>query len=92
VVKSQKGHANVASTSDFWKAIEKRIQHLSQDTQEPPSPPLPLQIAVDPIRNHLRAAIKEQNSINWTNIYKGRLSHKWQQFATAHVRSKRLDL
>jgi hypothetical protein len=26
------------------------------------------------------------------NVYKGRLSHKWQKFATAHVRSKRLDL
>jgi hypothetical protein len=25
-------------------------------------------------------------------IYKGRLSHKWQRFATAHVRSKHLDL
>jgi hypothetical protein len=25
-------------------------------------------------------------------IYKGRLSHKWQQFSTAHVRSERLDL
>jgi hypothetical protein len=49
-------------------------------------------MSVNPIRNHLRAAFKEQNSINWTNIYKGRLSHKLQKSATAHVRSKWLDL
>jgi hypothetical protein len=78
--------------ADFWTAIEKGIQHLSQDTQESTSPPLPLHIAVTPIRNRIRAAFKKQNSIKWTNIYKGHLSHKWQQFATAHVRSKRLDL
>jgi hypothetical protein len=78
--------------ADFWIAIEKGIQHLSQDTQESTSLPLPFQISFNPVRNHLRAAFKEQNSIKWTNIYKGRLSHKWQQFATAHVHSKRLDL
>jgi hypothetical protein len=78
--------------ADFWKAIEKGIQHLSQDTPESTSPPLPFQISVNPIRNHLRAAFKEQNSIKWTNIYKGRLPHKWQKFATTHLRSKRLDL
>jgi hypothetical protein len=79
-------------TADFWTAIEKGTQHLSQDAQEPTSPPLQFQISVNPLRNHLQAAFKEQTSIKWTNIYKGCLSHKWQQFATAHVRSKRLDL
>jgi hypothetical protein len=78
--------------ADFWTAIEKGIQHLSQGTQEKNSPLLPFQVSVNPIRNHLRAAFKEQHSIKWTNIYKGRLSHKWQKFATAHVHSKRLDL
>ena len=78
--------------ADFWTAMEKGIQHLSHDTQESTSPPLPFQTSVNPIRNHLRAAFKEQSTIKWTNIYKGRLSHKWQQFATAHVRSKRLNL
>jgi hypothetical protein len=58
---------------DFWTAIEKGIQHLSQDTQESTSPPLPFQISVNPIRNHLRAAFKEQHSIKWTKIYKVRL-------------------
>jgi hypothetical protein len=28
---------------DFWTAIEKGIQHLSQDTQESTSPPLPFE-------------------------------------------------
>jgi hypothetical protein len=56
------------------------------------SPTLPFQISVNPIRNHLRAAFQEQNSIKWTNLLKGRMSHRWQQFATAHVRSKKLDL
>jgi hypothetical protein len=78
--------------ADFWIGIEKGIQHLSQDTQESTSPPLPFQISVNPIRNHLRAALKEKNSIKWMNTYKGCLSHKWQKFATAHVRWKRLDL
>jgi hypothetical protein len=31
-------------------------------------------------------------TINWMNLLKGRLSHNWQKFATAHVRSKKLDL
>jgi hypothetical protein len=53
---------------DFWTAIEKGIQHLSQDTQESTSPPLHFQILVNQIRNHLRAAFKEQNSIKWMNI------------------------
>jgi hypothetical protein len=77
--------------ADFWTAIEKGIQHLSQDTHNSTSPPLSFKISVYPIRNHLRAAFKEQNSIKWMNIYNGRLSHKWQQFATGRVRSKRLD-
>jgi hypothetical protein len=61
---------------DFWAAIEKGIQHLSQDTQESTSPPLPFQISVNPISNHLRAAFKEKNPIKWMTNYKGRLSHK----------------
>jgi hypothetical protein len=78
--------------ADFWKVIEKGIHHLSQDTQESISPPLPFQISVNPITNHLRAAFKEQNSIKWTNIYKGRVSYKWQKFSTAHVCLKGLNL
>jgi hypothetical protein len=78
--------------ADFWTAIEKGIQHLSQNTQESTSPPLPFQIPVDPIRNPIRAAFKEQNSIKWKIVYKARLSHKWQQFTKGYVRSKRLDL
>jgi hypothetical protein len=39
--------------AEFWTAIEKGIQHLSQDTQESTSPPLPFKISVNPIRNHL---------------------------------------
>jgi hypothetical protein len=54
--------------ADFWTAIEKVIQHLSQEyTQESTSPPLPFQMSVNKIRNHLRAAFKEQNSIKWTD-------------------------
>jgi hypothetical protein len=30
--------------------------------------------------------------IKWSNLLKGRMSHRWQQFATAHVRSNKLDL
>jgi hypothetical protein len=56
------------------------------------SPTLPFQISVNPIRNHLRNAFQEQNSIKLTSLLKGRMSHRWQQFATAHVRSKKLDL
>jgi hypothetical protein len=58
--------------ADFWTAIEKGIQHLSQETKESTSPPLPFQILVNPIRNHQpRAALKEQTSTKWMNIYKG---------------------
>jgi hypothetical protein len=78
--------------ADFWTALEKGLQHLSRDIKESTSPPLPFQISVNAIINHLQAAFQEQNSIKWTNLLKGRLSHKWQQFATAHVRSKKLDL
>jgi hypothetical protein len=73
--------------ADFWTAIEKVIQNLSQDTHESTSPTLPFQISINPIRNQIQAALKEQNSIKWMNIYKGLLSHKWQQYATAHARS-----
>jgi hypothetical protein len=78
--------------TDFGTATEKGLQHLSRDTQESTSPPLPFQITVNPIRNHLHADFQEQNSIKWMNIYKGRFLHKWQQFATAHVCSKWLNL
>jgi hypothetical protein len=78
--------------ADFWKALEKGLHHLPRDIKESTSPTLPFQISVNPIRNHLRAAFQEQNSIKWTNLIKGRMSHKWQKFATAHVRSKKLDL
>jgi hypothetical protein len=78
--------------ADFWTALEKGLQHLPRDVKESTSPTLPFQISVNPIRNHLRAAFQEQNSIKWTNLLKVRMSHKWQQFATAHIRSKKLDL
>jgi hypothetical protein len=67
--------------ADFWTAIEKGLRHLTPDLKESTRPPLPFQISVNPSRNHLRAAFQE-----------GRMSHRWQQFATAHVRSKKLDL
>jgi hypothetical protein len=78
--------------ADFWTAMEKGLHHLSRDIQESTSPSLPFQTSFNPIRNHLRAAFHEQNSIKWTILFKGRLSHKWQQFATAHIRSKKLNL
>jgi hypothetical protein len=78
--------------ADFWTAIEKGLHHPPSDLKESTSPTLPFQISGNPIRNHLRAPFQEQNSIKWTNLLKGRMSHRWQQFATAHVRSKKLDL
>jgi hypothetical protein len=92
VVKSKKYKQMWRLPADFWTATEKGIQHLSQDTQESTSPPLPFQISVNPIRHHLRATFKEKNAIDRTSIYKGHLSHKWHKFATANVCSKRLDL
>jgi hypothetical protein len=77
--------------ADFWTAIEKGLHHLPSDLKESTSPTLPFQISVNPSRNHLRAAFQEQNSIKWTNLLKGRMSHRWQQFTTVHVRSKKLD-
>jgi hypothetical protein len=74
--------------ADFWTAIEKELHHLPRDLNESTSPTLPFQISVNPIRNHLRAAFQEQNSIKWMNLLKGRMSHRWQQFAMEHVRSK----
>jgi hypothetical protein len=78
--------------ADFWTAIEQGLHHLPGDLKESTSPALPFQISVNPIRNHRRAAFQEQNSIKWMNLLKGRMSRRWQQFATAHVRSKKLDL
>jgi hypothetical protein len=72
--------------ADFWTAIEKGLHHITTDLKESTSPLLPFQISVNPSRNHLRAAFQEQNSIKWTNLLKGRMSHRWKQFATAHVR------
>jgi hypothetical protein len=74
--------------ADFWTAMEAGLHHLTSDLNESASPTLPFQISVNPIRNHLRAAFQEQNAIKWTNLLKGHISHMWQQFATAHVRSK----
>jgi hypothetical protein len=77
--------------ADFWTAIEKGLHHLPSDLKESTTPTLPFQISVNPIRNHLWASFQEQNSIKWMNLLKGRMSHRWQQFATAHVWSKKLD-
>jgi hypothetical protein len=49
--------------SDFWTAIEKGLHHLPTDLKESTIPTLPFQISVNSIRNHLRAAFQEQNSI-----------------------------
>jgi hypothetical protein len=78
--------------ADFWTDIEKGLHHLTSYLNESTSPTLPFQISANPIRNHLRVAFQEQNLIKWTNLLKGRMSHRWQQFATAHVQSKKLDL
>jgi hypothetical protein len=61
--------------ADFWTAIEKGLHHLPTDLKESTTPPLPFQISLNPIRNHLRAAFQEQNSIKWTNLLKVRMSH-----------------
>jgi hypothetical protein len=44
--------------ADFYKAMEKGLQHLSQYTQEYTSPPLHFEPTVNPISNHLRAAFQ----------------------------------
>jgi hypothetical protein len=64
--------------ADFWTAIEKGLHHLPRDLNEATSPTLPFQISVNPIRNYLRAAFQEKNLIKWTNLLKGRMSHRWQ--------------
>jgi hypothetical protein len=69
----------------FWTAMEKRLQHPTQDTRSSTSPPLPFQTTSNPIRKHFHTAFQEQHPIKWTSIYKGHLSHKWQQFSTVHV-------
>jgi hypothetical protein len=76
--------------ADFWTDIEKGLNNLHTDLKESTIPPLPFQISVNPSRNHLRASFQEQNSIKWTNLLKGRMSHRWQQFSTANIRSKKL--
>jgi hypothetical protein len=78
--------------ADFWTAMEKGLQHLIRGTQEYTSPSLPLKTTFNPIQSHICAAFQEQNSIQWMNIFKGRLSHTWQQLATAHFRLKRFNL
>jgi hypothetical protein len=72
--------------ADFWTAWEKGIQHLPRDIKKSTIPALPFQISINPTRNHLQAAFQEKNSIKWTNLLKGRMSYKCQQFTTAHVR------
>jgi hypothetical protein len=92
MAKGQKWHANVASPGWILDSNRKGTpapftRHTRKNN---PAPTLPM--SVNPIRNHLRAAFKEQTSIKWMNIHKGRLSHKWQQFSTHHVRSKKINL
>jgi hypothetical protein len=78
--------------ADFWTAIEKGLHHLPSDLKKSTSPTLPFQISVNPIRNHLQVAFQEKNLIKWTNLLKGLMSHRWQQFATAHLQSTKSDL
>jgi hypothetical protein len=78
--------------TDFWTAIEKGLHHLPGDLKESTRPTSHFPISVDPIMNHLWAPFQEHRSIKWTNLLKGRISHRWHKFATAHVRSKKLNL
>jgi hypothetical protein len=92
MAESQKGNANVTSTCRLMDSNRKKNPAPLTRHTGINQPTFTISNFIQPNQQSLRAAFKEQNSINWTNIYKGRLSHKWQKFATAHVRSRRLDL
>jgi hypothetical protein len=92
VEKSQKGHANVASPCRLLDSYRKRNPAPLTRQTGINQPAFAISNVSQPNQESPPSSLKEENSIKWTHIYKGRLSHKWQQFATAHVRSKRLDL
>jgi hypothetical protein len=92
MVKSQKGHANVASPCRLMDSNRKRNPaHLTRHTGIN-LPDFTIPNFSKPNQESPPRSLQRTNSIKWTNIYKVRLSHNWHQFATAHVRSKRLDL
>jgi hypothetical protein len=69
VAEIQKGHAKFGVSWQIYGPQWKRGSNTSHKTHKnPPTiPPVPFQTSVNPIRNHLRAAFKQHNSIKWTN-------------------------
>jgi hypothetical protein len=73
--------------NDFWISMEKGVVHTTTHAGTTNTVPLPFAISTDPGRMQLRGAFKERSKIGWLNVLKGRLSTRWQDFVTAHLKA-----
>jgi hypothetical protein len=54
--------------------------------------PLSFMVSTHPGRVQLQEAYKQQSKIGWINMLKGRLSIRWQDYVTAHLKATKSRL
>jgi hypothetical protein len=78
--------------NDFWTAMEKGLAHITNHEGTAISVTLPCMISTHHGRMQLRKASKQQSKIGWINLLKGRLSVRWKEYVTAHLKATKSHL
>jgi hypothetical protein len=73
--------------NDFWTAMEKGVLHIINHKGTTNIIPLPFTVSAHHRRMKLWEASKQQFKIGWINVLKGRLSIRWQDYVTAHLKA-----
>jgi hypothetical protein len=75
-VKARKAMKHWKLPNDFWTGIEKGVHRYTRNPKggsiNTPFPPM-----YDNRRNHLKLAFREQYTIGWDKLLKGRMGRQW---------------
>jgi hypothetical protein len=74
------------------RGMEKGVAHIINHEGMTNNVPLPFTVSTHPGRMQLRKASKQQSNIWWINVLKRRLSIRWQDYITAHLKSTKSRL
>jgi hypothetical protein len=77
--------------NDFWTAMEKGLNgytHALKGGAITTSFPR----TYDNIRNHFKLVFREQDTIGWDNLIKGRMGRQWIEYVKQHIENENIQL
>jgi hypothetical protein len=74
---------------DFWTTIEKGLQHYTRNAiKNNKGAAVPFPGTFNNPQNLLRQALREQDEIGWSGIFKGRIATQWKVYTAQLLNAK----